>query len=188
MFLFKNNWFDVWITGGFANFRQLFPYFCTKGSLNPTPLSDSSSNNIASRSPLGSNSHTWPLKSTPKGFLTPRTPKNNNLSVDLVAPLSFGNDQAEPVEILPYLYLGSEYHASCKPMLKNLGITALLNVSHTCPNHFEDCFTYKSIPIEDSKSEDISVWFSEAINFIGIPFISFVFFLIFIWIFRSKSL
>ncbi len=152
--------------GGFAKFRQLFPYFCTKGSSVPNPLSTSSSGNISSRSPVGS--HTWPMKSTPKGFLTPRTPKNNNLSVDFAAPLSFGNDQAEPVEILPYLYLGSEYHASCKSMLKNLGITALLNVSHTCPNHFEDCFIYKSIPIEDSKSEDISIWFSEAIDFIGI--------------------
>ena len=132
-----------------------------------SPLVSSSSSNISSRSPLSNHSHTWPIKSTPKGFATPRTPKNNNLSVDLAGPLSFGSDQAEPVEILPYLYLGSEYHASCKPMLKNLGITALLNVSHTCPNHFEDCFIYKSIPIEDSKSEDISIWFSEAIDFIG---------------------
>jgi dual specificity MAP kinase phosphatase len=111
------------------------------------------------------------LKSTPnKGLITPRTPKNNNLSVDFAPPSSssYGcSEQAGPVEILPYLYLGSEYHASCKPMLKSLGITALLNVSHTCPNHFVDSFIYKAIPVEDSKSEDISIWFNEAIDFIG---------------------
>ncbi|XP_054168413.1 dual specificity protein phosphatase 1-like [Oppia nitens] len=154
------------LQGGFVTFQQLFPYFCTKGSTFSNPLNTLSSVNISSRSPVGTHSHTWPLKSTPKGVLTPRTPKNNNLSVDVTAPLSFGSEQAEPVEILPYLYLGSEYHASCKAMLKNIGITALLNVSHTCPNHFQDCFIYKSIPIEDSKSEDISIWFSEAIDFI----------------------
>ena len=152
-------------SGGFSNFSQQFPCYCTKSSSSYVPLSTSTSNNISSRSPAGS--HTWPLKSTPKGFLTPRTPKNNNLNVDFAAPLSLGNDQAEPVEILPYLYLGNEYHASCKSMLKNLGITALLNVSHSCPNLFEDCFIYKSIPVEDSKSEDISIWFNEAIDFIG---------------------
>lgn len=75
-------------------------------------------------------------------------------------------DQEEPVEILPYLYLGSEYHASCKETLQRLGITSLLNVSQSCPNHFEDSFIYKSIPVEDSGNEEISIWFNEAIDFI----------------------
>lgn len=77
------------------------------------------------------------------------------------------SDQGEPVEILPHLYLGSGYHASCKRNLEKLGITALLNVSHNCPNHFEDTFQYKSIPVQDSGSEEISLWFDEAIDFIG---------------------
>lgn len=81
--------------------------------------------------------------------------------------MSFGSDKGEPVEILPYLYLGSGYHSSCKYLLDKFEITALLNVSHTCPNHFEGYFTYKCIPVEDSGSEDISVWFDEAIDFIG---------------------
>ena len=35
------------------------------------------------------------------------------------------------------MYLGSAYHASRKDMLDMLGITALINVSANCPNHFE---------------------------------------------------
>ncbi|OCT87728.1 dual specificity protein phosphatase 1-B [Xenopus laevis] len=75
-------------------------------------------------------------------------------------------DQGGPVEILPFLYLGSAYHASRKDMLEALGITALINVSANCPNHFEGHFQYKSIPVEDSHKADISSWFNEAIDFI----------------------
>ncbi|XP_043925047.1 dual specificity protein phosphatase 1 [Protopterus annectens] len=75
-------------------------------------------------------------------------------------------DQGGPVEILPFLYLGSAYHASRKDMLDALGITALLNVSANCPNHFEGHYQYKTIPVEDSHKADISCWFNEAIDFI----------------------
>jgi dual specificity MAP kinase phosphatase len=71
------------------------------------------------------------------------------------------------VEILPFLYLGSAYHASRKDMIDMLGITALINVSANCPNHFEESFQYKSIPVEDNHKADISSWFNEAIEFIG---------------------
>ena len=71
------------------------------------------------------------------------------------------------MEILPFLYLGSAYHASRKDMLDMLGITALINVSANCPNHFEDSFLYKRIPVEDNHKADISSWFNEAIEFIG---------------------
>ncbi|XP_042309289.1 dual specificity protein phosphatase 1 [Sceloporus undulatus] len=75
-------------------------------------------------------------------------------------------DQGGPVEILPFLYLGSAYHASRKDMLDALGITALINVSANCPNHFEGHYQYKSIPVEDNHKADISCWFNEAIDFI----------------------
>lgn len=71
------------------------------------------------------------------------------------------------MEILPFLYLGSAYHASRKDMLDALGITALINVSANCPNHFEGHYQYKSIPVEDNHKADISSWFNEAIDFIG---------------------
>ena len=51
-------------------------------------------------------------------------------------------------------------------MLDMLGITALINVSANCPNHFEDHYQYKSIPVEDNHKADISSWFNEAIEFI----------------------
>nr|XP_009935325.1 PREDICTED: dual specificity protein phosphatase 4 [Opisthocomus hoazin] len=76
------------------------------------------------------------------------------------------HDQGGPVEILPFLYLGSAYHASRKDMLDALGITALINVSANCPNHFEGHYQYKCIPVEDNHKADISSWFMEAIEYI----------------------
>ncbi|RVE65627.1 hypothetical protein OJAV_G00118360 [Oryzias javanicus] len=76
------------------------------------------------------------------------------------------NDQGGPVEILPFLYLGSALHASKKEVLDGIGISALLNVSADCPNHFEGAYQYKCIPVEDNHKEDISCWFLEAIEFI----------------------
>ncbi|XP_033890559.3 dual specificity protein phosphatase 4 [Acipenser ruthenus] len=76
------------------------------------------------------------------------------------------HDQGGPVEILPFLYLGSAYHASRKDMLDALGINALLNVSSNCPNHFEGYYQYKCIPVEDNHKADISSWFIEAIEYI----------------------
>lgn len=71
------------------------------------------------------------------------------------------------MEILPFLFLGSAHHASRRDMLDALGITALLNVSSDCPNHFEGYFQYKCIPVEDNHKTDISSWFMEAIEYIG---------------------
>ncbi|NXA56568.1 DUS4 phosphatase, partial [Nothocercus julius] len=76
------------------------------------------------------------------------------------------HDQGGPVEILPFLYLGSAHHAARRDTLDALGITALLNVSPDCPNHFEGHYQYKSIPVEDNHKADISSWFMEAIEYI----------------------
>ena len=73
----------------------------------------------------------------------------------------------EPVEILPHLYLGSEFHSSQKELLQHLGITAIVNVSSNIPNFFEDTFDYKSIPVDDTYTADIGRWFEEAAMFIG---------------------
>ncbi|XP_061449096.1 dual specificity protein phosphatase 2 [Rhineura floridana] len=90
-----------------------------------------------------------------------RSPEDN--STEAITPLY---DQGGPVEILPFLYLGSCYHSSNREVLESLGITAVLNVSSSCPNYFEGQFLYKSIPVEDNHMAEISVWFQEAINFI----------------------
>lgn len=83
---------------------------------------------------------------------------------DLTRPPSL--PQGGPVEILPYLFLGSCSHSSDLQGLQACGITAVLNVSASCPNHFEGLLRYKSIPVEDNQMVEISAWFQEAIGFI----------------------
>ncbi|KAG8517419.1 Dual specificity protein phosphatase 5, partial [Galemys pyrenaicus] len=78
--------------------------------------------------------------------------------------LSLAN--GSPVEILPFLYLGSAYHASKCEFLANLHITALLNVSRRASEACEPWLHYKWIPVEDSHTADISSHFQEAIDFI----------------------
>ncbi|NP_001086323.1 dual specificity phosphatase 5 S homeolog [Xenopus laevis] len=76
-------------------------------------------------------------------------------------------DQGSPVEILPFLYLGSAYHASKCEFLANLHITALLNVSRkSSPDFCKEQYSYKWIPVEDNHTADISSHFQEAIDFI----------------------
>lgn len=75
-------------------------------------------------------------------------------------------DQGSPVEILPYLYLGSAYHASSMECLIKLSITALLNVSQDCTRPFNSQLHYKWIPVDDSHTADISSHFQEAFEFI----------------------
>ncbi|XP_077083005.1 dual specificity protein phosphatase 5 [Siphateles boraxobius] len=75
-------------------------------------------------------------------------------------------DQGRPVEILPFLYLGSAYHACRQDYLSDLRITALLNVSRRDSRPAKGQFDYKWIPVEDSHTADISSHFQEAIDFI----------------------
>ncbi|XP_048399168.1 dual specificity protein phosphatase 1 [Stegostoma tigrinum] len=127
----------VFLRGGYDAFSSEYPEFCTK----PSPPSGLSL-------PLSTSSNPNSAESSCSSCETPLY------------------DQGGPVEILPFLYLGSAYHASRKDMLDALGITALINVSANCPNHFEEHYQYKCIPVEDSHKADISSWFIEAIEFI----------------------
>lgn len=70
-----------------------------------------------------------------------------------------------PVQLLPHLYLGSQYHASRLSLLEEHGITAVLNVSRL-PNYFPTCFRYMQIPVDDNTDADLLPWFEEATNFI----------------------
>ncbi len=71
------------------------------------------------------------------------------------------------MEILPFLYLGSAYHACRQDYLSDLRITALLNVSRKDSRPAKGQYDYKWIPVEDSHTADISSHFQEAIDFIG---------------------
>lgn len=75
--------------------------------------------------------------------------------------------QGKPVEILPFLYLGSAYHASRDDYLGDLDISALLNVSRRDLQPAKGHYHYKWIPVEDNHMADISSHFQEAIHFIG---------------------
>lgn len=75
--------------------------------------------------------------------------------------------QSEPIMLKDYLYIGNATNASCKEEMLKLGITAILNVSNTCQNHFSGDFRYKTIAVEDDGSTDLSKWFKVAIQFIG---------------------
>uniref|UniRef100_A0AAY5F5F0 Dual specificity protein phosphatase n=1 Tax=Electrophorus electricus TaxID=8005 RepID=A0AAY5F5F0_ELEEL len=75
-------------------------------------------------------------------------------------------ERGKPVELLPFLYLGSASHACREEHLSDLHITALLNVSRRDSQPAEGQYRYKWIPVEDSHTADISSHFQEAIDFI----------------------
>uniref|UniRef100_H2YEC9 Protein-serine/threonine phosphatase n=1 Tax=Ciona savignyi TaxID=51511 RepID=H2YEC9_CIOSA len=100
-----------------------------------------------------------------------RRRSRGEMSLDNVIVVHFTNNtissQGSPVQILPHLYLGSAHHAAQENELAALGITAVLNASSTCENHFANRFRYKRIPVEDNGQADISSWFDGAIAFIN---------------------
>lgn len=87
-----------------------------------------------------------------------------NILIDFLLIFDY---QGGPVEILPFLFLGSAHHSSRRETLERCGITAVLNVSSSCPNLFEEELQYKTLKVEDSLAADIRVLFPEAIHFIG---------------------
>lgn len=72
-----------------------------------------------------------------------------------------------PVELLPFLYLGSAHHARRHDCLSELRITALLNVSRRDWQCAGGPQRYKRIAVEDNNAADIGSHFQEAIDFIG---------------------
>lgn len=80
---------------------------------------------------------------------------------------SFEPFGSEPVEILPGLFLGNASHSEDLTSIQKYNIRYILNVS-TLPNVFEETgkIKYLQIPITDHWSQDLSVHFTPAINFI----------------------
>ncbi|CAD5116533.1 DgyrCDS5412 [Dimorphilus gyrociliatus] len=76
-------------------------------------------------------------------------------------------DQGDPVQLLPWLYLGSAWHSRQLSILSRLEVTALLNVSSNEPTP-PPPFAVKSkrIPVDDTCTSDISCWFADAVKFI----------------------
>ncbi|CAL8296290.1 unnamed protein product [Gadus morhua 'NCC'] len=97
------------------------------------------------------------LKAGPRSGFKPTAPERKTPSYD----------QEGPVELLPFLFLGSALHSSRREALVAAGITAVLNVSSTCPSLYEGELRYLRLNVEDSLLTDIRACFSQAIAFIG---------------------
>ncbi|KRX09238.1 hypothetical protein PPERSA_05907 [Pseudocohnilembus persalinus] len=81
-----------------------------------------------------------------------------------------------PNEIIPeMMYLGKDVHSSSLDILKNIGITHIINMTKEVPNYFENNteieIKYMKNPIEDENSSDILKYFQETydhiVNIIG---------------------
>jgi len=82
--------------------------------------------------------------------------------------------QGDPVEVLPWLYIGNAYHASCLDRLIACGISALLNMADsphddvtTASGVDRKWLRHVKIAVADSCSSDISGCFPQTIDFIG---------------------
>ena len=114
------------------------------------------------RAPLGiSVSTSLPLGCT--GYQRKVTPLRPLLTPSEDDPNRFG----PPVEVLPFLVLGCAKDSANLMQLRKMGITAILNVSHNCPNHFETLFEYKCIPVQDSHQADLLSKLETAFDFIS---------------------
>jgi len=73
-------------------------------------------------------------------------------------------------QILPQLYLGSEWTARDKKMLLQMRVTHILNAANELPNYFEkeeDCpFVYLKVPLHDDEDETIVEFFDKSSDFI----------------------
>ena len=138
-------------TGGFAAFAAQFPDLCEQCTARPDrppilSVSVSSSLLISLSCPSA--------QPQSKRMQTPSCESESS---------RFG----PPVELLPHLVLGCEKDSANLSILRQMGVTAVLNVSHNCPNHFESFFEYMGIHVEDSYQADLLSKLHTAFAFIG---------------------
>lgn len=139
------------ILGGLEAMCAEYAHLCTT----------SSASGKKARSPLGiSVSASLPIISlhgqSKRQFSKLQTPSEDSSS-------QFG----PPVEILPHLMLGCAKDSSNLTQLRKQGVTAVLNVSHNCPNHFESLLEYRSIHVQDSYQADLLSKMDAAIDYIS---------------------
>ena len=160
------------LAGGFQTFTFYYPslresarrtscshgascYQCHRSPRSATPRSP--------LSPRSSNSSPAVRgETTPLLLHSPRSVRTSPLLAELRL-----SDEAGPAQILPHLLLGNARHASDLELLRSRGVTAVLNVSTSCENHFEKELTYHKVPVEDSLNADIIPWLGDACSFIG---------------------
>ena len=93
----------------------------------------------------------------------------------IVTAQPFGGPFAEPVQILPHLYLGSQVHAESLKTLRRLNITHVLNCAgFKGPRQFPDANPYEGFAIgylefkaDDDDAYDITQHFNTAFGFLN---------------------
>ena len=131
-------------TGGFNTFSVDYPHLCASSRKARSSLGISVSPILALPGP------------SKRQFSKLQTPSDDSIG-------QFG----PPVQVLPYLILGCAKDSSNLTLLRKLGVTAVLNVSHNCPNHFESLLEYKSINVQDSYQADLLSKMETAIEYIS---------------------
>ena len=138
--------------GGYDAFSAEFPHLCVRAqqqSRKNAPLGISVNTSL----PIGGFSFHQNKAASRRPLLTPSEDD--------------GNKFGPPVEVLPFLVLGCAKDSADLTQLRKMGITAILNVSHNCPNHFETLFEYKCIPVQDSHQADLLSVLQTAFDFIS---------------------
>ncbi|XP_004502387.1 protein-tyrosine-phosphatase MKP1-like isoform X2 [Cicer arietinum] len=95
----------------------------------------------------------WPLPQTPRGSITTFEPtKDFQFKRD---KLAFFDKECS--RIAEHIYLGSDTVAKNHELLRQKGITHVLNcVGFVCPEYFKSDFVYKTLWLQDSPTEDIT--------------------------------
>ena len=128
------------ITGGYKMFSCSYPEYVQKEESDNCPVT-------AGLSSLN--------------LIEPSTPKSSEVTTS----------PSFPIEVIRNLYLGNAKCSMDSDALSKHNIRYILNVTPNLPNHFEGSsdvhITYKQIPINDHWSQNLSVYFPEAIAFIG---------------------
>jgi hypothetical protein len=77
-----------------------------------------------------------------------------------LAPVSYS-------KVIEMLYVGDSEISSNMGLMKDLGVSCIVNVALECNNLFEADFTYSNFPFEDHPSAVLSVAFDQACEFIA---------------------
>jgi len=98
----------------------------------------------------------WPLPQTPRGSIRPYD--SSQPTKDFLFKrdkLAFFDKECS--RIAEHIYLGSDTVAKNHEILKQNGITHVLNcVGFVCPEYFKSDFSYKTLWLRDSPTEDIT--------------------------------
>ncbi|CAJ1854046.1 unnamed protein product [Sphenostylis stenocarpa] len=98
----------------------------------------------------------WPLPQTPRGSV--RTYDSSQPTKDFLFKrdkLAFFDKECS--RIAEHIYLGSDTVAKNHELLRQNGITHVLNcVGFVCPEYFKGDFVYKTLWLQDSPTEDIT--------------------------------